>query len=92
LNKEIRHHKPLNMPTGSSSFDTSIDPLTAAIAPPPNESTEEKRLRLQKEEQARLVSEAIDADISRERNRLKKEKPPVRVLLLGQSESGAASS
>ena len=37
---------------------------------------------------ARLVSDAIDEEIKQERANMKKEKSVIRVLLLGQSESG----
>ncbi|KAL6302560.1 G-protein alpha subunit [Sparassis latifolia] len=62
------------------------DPLTLAIAPPPNETVEERERRLRDEEEARKVSDRIDEQIKAERAALKK-KRPVKVLLLGQSES-----
>lgn len=66
------------------------DPLTLAIAPPKDESPEEKETREQAEIEARRISEAIDEQIRQERTTLKKKKKPVKVLLLGQSESGAS--
>ena len=63
------------------------DPLTRALAPPPNETQEEKEVRLRAEARARKVSEEIDESLKAEKAALKK-KPPVKVLLLGQSESG----
>lgn len=63
------------------------DPLTAAIAPPPNETAEERDARLKAEADARRVSERIDEQLKAERAAMKK-KRPVKVLLLGQSESG----
>lgn len=64
-----------------------VDPLEEVLKPPPEESPEERLLRLQREEQARQVSAAIDATIKAERNACRK-KRIVRLLLLGQSESG----
>ena len=65
-----------------------VDPLALALAPPPDETDEQRALRLQEEEQARLVSEEIDEQIRQERAAMKRQKRPIKVLLLGQSESG----
>lgn len=65
------------------------DPLTLAIAPPKDETPKEKETREQAEIEARRISEDIDEQIRQERTVLKKKKKPVKVLLLGQSESGA---
>jgi hypothetical protein len=64
------------------------DPLTAALTPPQNETPEARAIRLSREEDARRVSQAIDESIRTERQTNKKHKI-VRILLLGQSESGA---
>ena len=64
------------------------DPLTAALTPPQDESPEARAIRLSREEEARRVSQAIDESIRTERQTNKKHKI-VRILLLGQSESGA---
>jgi hypothetical protein len=63
------------------------DPLAAALRPPPDESPEARAIRITREEEARRVSQAIDESIRTERQTNKKFKI-VRVLLLGQSESG----
>ncbi|XP_006463700.1 hypothetical protein AGABI2DRAFT_187221 [Agaricus bisporus var. bisporus H97] len=68
-----------------------VDPLEEVLKPPPEESPEERLLRLQREEQARQVSAAIDATIKAERNACRK-KRIVRLLLLGQSESGKSTT
>lgn len=65
------------------------DPLDDALRPPIDETDEERLIRLKTEEQAKRVSDAIDEAIRQERQAAKK-KDVVRVLLLGQSESGAA--
>jgi hypothetical protein len=63
------------------------DPLTLAIAPPPNESLAEKQEREQAETEARRISDEIDNQIKIDKATLKK-RNPIKVLLLGQSESG----
>lgn len=71
------------MPKGTSNRD----PLDDVLRPPIDETEEERSIRLQTEEQAKRVSDAIDEAIRQERQAAKK-KDVVRVLLLGQSESG----
>lgn len=69
----------------------SPDPLAAAIAPPPNETPNERWQREQREAEARRISEQIDEQIRAERQALKKRKP-MKLLLLGQSESGKSTT
>ena len=64
------------------------DPLDDVLRPPLNETDEERSIRLQTEEKAKRVSDAIDEAIRQERQAAKK-RDIVRLLLLGQSESGA---
>ena len=71
------------MPKGTSNRD----PLDDVLRPPIDETEEERTIRLQTEEQAKRVSDAIDEAIRQERQAAKK-KDVVRILLLGQSESG----
>jgi len=66
------------------------DPLASLVAPPPNETPEAKQARERNEAEARRINDAIDEQIRQERNSLKKKKKPVKVLLIGQSESGAS--
>jgi hypothetical protein len=63
------------------------DPLDEALKPPPDESLEAREARLAQEDKAKRVSQAIDESIKAERQIMKKRKV-VRLLLLGQSESG----
>jgi hypothetical protein len=63
------------------------DPLDQVLRPPPDETTEQRSIRLAREEEAKRISLAIDASIKAERQARKK-KRIVRLLLLGQSESG----
>lgn len=68
------------------------DPIANAIAPPQNESPEEREARIQKERAAKQVSDAIDAELSREQAYERKRPKPVKILLLGQSESGKSTT
>ena len=63
------------------------DPLDELLKPPPNETEEDRVIRLAREAEARRVSLQIDESIRAERQQQKK-KSVVRLLLLGQSESG----
>lgn len=65
----------------------SDDPLELALRPPPDETLEQRNRRLAHEEEAKRISLAIDASIKAERQARRK-KRIVRLLLLGQSESG----
>jgi len=66
---------------------SSDDPLDEILKPPSDESLEQRQLRLDREAEAKRVSQAIDASIKAERTARRK-KRIVRLLLLGQSESG----
>jgi hypothetical protein len=68
------------------------DPLTAAIAPPLNESPHDRALREEREAQAKKTSDEIDEMLRTERVALRKRRKPVKVLLLGQSESGKSTT
>lgn len=68
------------------------DPLSVALAPPPDETDEQRARRVAAEEAARRVSEEIDEQLRVERAAMKKKKRPIKVLLLGQSESGECSA
>lgn len=65
------------------------DPLAAAIAPPKNESPAARAVRLRVEAEARRVSDEIDEQLKQDRVARRRQRPCVKVLLLGQSESGA---
>ncbi|KAF7297279.1 hypothetical protein MIND_00961100 [Mycena indigotica] len=67
------------------------DPLALAIAPPPNETLAEREVRERAEREASRISDEIDAQLRREREAEKKKKP-VKLLLLGQSESGKTAT
>ncbi|KAF4563440.1 hypothetical protein EYR40_006830 [Pleurotus pulmonarius] len=78
--------------TAITRRDADIDPLTAAMAPPPNESEEDRQARLAAEHAAKVRSDAIDEELNRQRQAEKKAPKQVKVLLLGQSESGKSTT
>ncbi|KAG7449581.1 G-alpha-domain-containing protein [Guyanagaster necrorhizus] len=79
-----------------SSLKSSIypdgDPLAVVTAPPPDESPSERDERLSNEKAAQKRSDAIDEEIARQRIAEKKAPKVVKVLLLGQSESGKSTT
>lgn len=66
----------------------SPDPLTLAIAPPANETAQQRIAREAEEERKRQISASIDAEIKAEKAALKKRGKQIKVLVLGQSNSG----
>ena len=75
------------------SFDVNTDPLAQITAPPVGETPEQRRTREREEADARRVSEQIDEALKAEREEGKaKRKNRLKVLLLGQSESGTLIS
>lgn len=70
---------------------STSDPLAAALAPPPGESDQEREKRLEAEQDAKKRSDAIDEMLKQEKNK-KKSRGEVKVLLLGQSESGKSTT
>lgn len=59
------------------------DPITAALAPPANETPAEREARVLAEKQAKVVSDAIDDELNRQRSAEKRGAKPLKVLLLG---------
>ncbi len=72
--------------------EDSTDPLSQALEPPANETSEQRAVREAKEAEARLVSDRIDEQIKSEKQANSRSKAQVKVLLLGQAESGALLS
>ena len=68
------------------------DPFEAVLRPPPDETPAQRDARIRAEQNAKQVSDAIDEQLRAERADLKKNKPDVRILLLGQSESGKSTT
>lgn len=64
------------------------DPFLEFMQPPPDETPAQMTAREKRELDAQRVSDKIDEEIKRERAQAKKDKNIIKVLLLGQSESG----
>jgi hypothetical protein len=60
------------------------DPLAAALAPPPYETPDAWAARLRTEGDARHVSDEIDEQLKQERASRRRQRPCIKVLLLGQ--------
>jgi guanine nucleotide-binding protein subunit alpha len=68
------------------------DPFEAALRPPPGETPAQRDARILAERVAKQVSDAIDEQLRVERAEFKRSSPDVRILLLGQSESGKSTT
>ena len=75
----------VNFPTRP---EDSIDPLSRALEPPANETAEQRAVREAREAEARRVSDRIDEQIRSEKQANSRSRVPVKVLMLGQAESG----
>ena len=61
--------------------DLSDDPLTLALRPPETETEGERRIRLQKEAEAKRVSEQIDEQLRQDKRQWDKQRQDIRVRL-----------
>ncbi|KAJ3538840.1 hypothetical protein NMY22_g4998 [Coprinellus aureogranulatus] len=68
------------------------DPLAAITAPPQDETPEQRQIRENAEAEAKRISDEIDERLRREKESDRKKKRPVKLLLLGQSESGKTAT
>jgi guanine nucleotide-binding protein alpha-1 subunit len=68
------------------------DPITVLLQPPPDETPQQRASRLAAEAEARRVSDEIDARLKQDRAEFKRRKKAVKVLLLGQAESGKSTT
>jgi hypothetical protein len=84
---QVPENKQPFHPAPATTMPVSDDPFDDFLRPPPNETPEQSQLRLSRETEAKRVSMVIDANIKAERQARRK-KRIVRLLLLGQSESG----
>jgi guanine nucleotide-binding protein alpha-1 subunit len=66
------------------------DPFRYLLAPPWDETPEQRELRLYKEAEARRISDEIDERIRKERDAVR-DAHVLKILLLGQSGSGKFS-
>ncbi|KAJ7155205.1 guanine nucleotide binding protein, alpha subunit [Mycena filopes] len=82
---------PVLAPMPRPSKD-EVDPIAAALAPPRNESPHEREERTLRDRAAKQVSDEIDAQITKEKQQAKRLPKPVKILLLGQSESGKSTT
>ncbi|KAI0711310.1 G-protein alpha subunit [Earliella scabrosa] len=71
---------------------TEGDPLAYLMLPPPNETEEQKQARMAAEAEAKRISDAIDEELQRQAKAEKRAPKPVKILLLGQSESGKSTT
>ncbi|KAI0668024.1 G-alpha-domain-containing protein [Trametes maxima] len=79
----------------SRAFWTSQDPddpLTRALQPPPDETPDDRARRLRDQEDAQRVSREIDDDIALARKAYDRRKRAIKILLLGQAESGKSTT
>ncbi|KAH8097053.1 G-alpha-domain-containing protein [Cristinia sonorae] len=79
------------MPIAALSAATRDDPLAHITAPPPDETDQQRQARLIAEAEAKRISDAIDEEIQQQ-ERLAKKGQVVKILLLGQSESGKSTT
>ncbi|KAJ7641830.1 G-protein alpha subunit [Roridomyces roridus] len=77
--------------TSTRSSEASFDVFGAGMRPPANETDEDKARRLEAEREALRVSKTIDAALLEGKKVLERKKRAVKILLLGQSESGKSS-
>ncbi|KAG2064558.1 G-alpha-domain-containing protein [Suillus decipiens] len=80
------------MPSSKRQRVSDDDPLTRALAPPPYETPAERDHRLASEQEAKRVSDAIDEELNKQRISEKKGPKAIKILLLGQSESGKSTT
>jgi guanine nucleotide-binding protein subunit alpha len=59
------------------------DPISVALAPPQNESPEDRQTRILMERAAKAASDEIDAQLNKERQQAKRLPKAVKILLLG---------
>ncbi|TBU49747.1 G-protein alpha subunit [Dichomitus squalens] len=78
-------------PPSVHSSNTDGDPFTAFLRPPASETEHERVARLQREVEAKRINDSIDEEIKADRERLRKSKQDIRLLLLGQAESGKST-
>ena len=63
---------------------TDGDPLAYVLAPPPNETEEQRQIRLAASAEAKRVSDAIDEELQRQAKAEKRGPKLVKILLLGE--------
>ncbi|THV05755.1 G-alpha-domain-containing protein [Dendrothele bispora CBS 962.96] len=76
----------------SVDYDDPTDPFAELLRPPPDETPAQTTARLKRESDAQRISDEIDEDIRVQKSLAKKESNVVKVLLLGQAESGKSTT
>lgn len=76
----------------SSNMPHIEDPLTKALLPPPNESPSDRETRIQAQSEALRVSKEIDESLLESKKVLDNRKKAIKILLLGQAESGKSTT
>ncbi|KAJ6520580.1 guanine nucleotide binding protein, alpha subunit [Mycena vulgaris] len=81
------------MPRTPSLYSTdSVDPISHVMRTGhASESLDQRRARLESEAEAKRVSEQIDEELRQEREKLRRSRGDVKLLLLGQAESGKST-
>ncbi|KAF9232386.1 guanine nucleotide binding protein, alpha subunit [Melanogaster broomeanus] len=67
------------------------DAWSSTFRPPPNESADERKERLARQQEANRISREIDEGIERSKKLFERRKKAIKVLLLGQGESGKST-
>jgi hypothetical protein len=70
----------------------SPNPFIHGFPPQKDESPQERTLREQEETRAKVVSDAIDEQIKQDRVAFRRYQKAIKILVLGQSESGQFAS
>ncbi|KAL4248987.1 P-loop containing nucleoside triphosphate hydrolase [Abortiporus biennis] len=73
-------------------LDAHDDPLAQALQPPPDESPEARAAREYEAREASRISHEIDVDIQESRKAFERRKKAIKILLLGQAESGKSTT
>ncbi|KZT30067.1 G-alpha-domain-containing protein [Neolentinus lepideus HHB14362 ss-1] len=68
------------------------DPLSTVLKPPRDESPEERKIRMEKQCEAQRISRQIDDNILESKKAFEKRKKAIKILLLGQAESGKSTT
>ncbi|GBE86117.1 hypothetical protein SCP_0806410 [Sparassis crispa] len=68
------------------------DPLARVLAPPADETAEARAARLERAVEAQRVSHEIDEDIQESKKAFERRKKAIKILLLGQAESGKSTT
>ncbi|KAJ7481634.1 heterotrimeric G protein alpha subunit [Mycena latifolia] len=71
---------------------TEADPFYEIMRPPLDETPAQMTARLKREADAQRISDTIDEDIKRDRALQRKARKELRILLLGQGESGKSTT